>query len=250
MLSKNKTRLDQILISRNLAKDQREALALIMAGRVYSDNKLLSKPGMLVKNDLHIIVKRSKPHDYVSRAALKLIHGLEYFNINPDNMIAADLGCAIGGFTQVLLQRNIRKIYSVDVGYGEFDWNLRQDKKVILLERTNARYLTPELICDQLDLIVCDASFIRLSTILPATLKLAGKGAILIALIKPQFEVKKDQVGAGGIITDETLHLEVIAKVSAWITSQNWRILGVTDSPIKGTEGNKEFLIGAINETN
>jgi 23S rRNA (cytidine1920-2'-O)/16S rRNA (cytidine1409-2'-O)-methyltransferase len=245
MKSPPKIRLDQLLINQGLVNNLQEATALIMAGKIYNNDKKLDKAGLLVKQDLTLYIKSSKSHNYVSRAALKLKHGLEFFNIISSDKIAIDIGCAIGGFTQVLLENNVKKVYAVDVGYGEFDWKLRENPRVVLLERTNARFLNKDLIPDGLELIVCDASFIRLSTILPAALSLAKPGCKLIALIKPQFEVKKELVEKGGIVTDPNLHQHVISKVSEWLTNYKWQILGTTNSPIKGMEGNQEFLIGA-----
>ena len=227
-----------------MAKDEHEARALIIAGKIYTDHKTLTKAGEKFAIDINLSIK-GKSHDYVSRAALKLIHGLDYFNIDPKGLIAVDLGCAIGGFTQILLMRDIAKIYAVDVGYGEFSWKLRDNQRVILLERTNAKYLTFEHINDPLDLIVCDASFIGLEQILPSSLKLAKNNAMLLALIKPQFEISRGQEISKGIVTDPNLHSQVIERISSWLVSQNWQVLGVTPSPIKGSKGNQEFLICA-----
>lgn len=241
-----KTRLDLLLIERGFAIDQKTAGALIMSGQVFSQGKKLNKAGMLYNHDIHIEIKAHKPHNWVSRGGIKLSHALKYFAVNPAGSIAMDVGCAIGGFTEVLLSQNTKKIFAIDVGYGEFDWKLRNDNRVCLLERTNVRYISRQEIPDPVDLIVCDVSFISLTTALPAALSLAGPGAWLVALIKPQFEVAKHEVGKGGIVRNPELHQQVIDKIQTWLTDKcNWQVIGVTESPITGTEGNKEFFIGA-----
>jgi len=185
-----------------------------------------------------------KPHPYVSRGGVKLAHGLDHFAIDPADAVALDIGASTGGFTDVLLQRGARRVYAVDVGHGQLDWRLRQDERVIVRERCNARYLTRAEIPDPLDLVVCDASFISLKTVLPAALDLARPGAALVALVKPQFEVGKGRVGKGGVVRDPALHNEVCADIAAWLGDRpGWRVLGLTESPIRGPEGNVEFLI-------
>jgi 23S rRNA (cytidine1920-2'-O)/16S rRNA (cytidine1409-2'-O)-methyltransferase len=246
-----KKKLSELLVERNLAANEKEAQGLIIAGLVYSGTVRLEKPGAIYKNDIELLVKHKKSFKWVSRAGIKLDHALSHFQIPVPGRIAMDIGCAIGGFTEVLLENNAKKIYSVDVGYGEFAWKLRQDPRVCLLEKTNARFLTPAKIKDPIDLIVCDVSFIGLNLILPPAMKLASKNSHLIALIKPQFEVKKNQIGPKGIVTDPILHQEVIARIRFLIENEiGWKILDVIPSPIKGTEGNTEFLIGARNEFN
>jgi 23S rRNA (cytidine1920-2'-O)/16S rRNA (cytidine1409-2'-O)-methyltransferase len=239
-----KLRLDQILLNRDMVKDENEARSLILAGKVFTNHKILSKAGEKFNQDIPLFIK-PKEHNYVSRAAIKLAHGLDHFNIDPTNMVAIDVGCGTGGFSQILLERGADKIYGVDVGYGDFHWKLRNDPKIILLERTNAKYLTKLLIPDPLDLIVCDASFIGLEQILPSSMRLAKNNAKLLALIKPQFEIRKDQIQKGGIVKDTKLHQEVILKIYNWLISMNWQVIGVTESPITGMKGNKEFLISA-----
>jgi 23S rRNA (cytidine1920-2'-O)/16S rRNA (cytidine1409-2'-O)-methyltransferase len=241
---KNKAKLIELLLARQLAPDIFAARSLILSGKVYSDHRLLDKEGEMLKSDIALFIK-NKPHQYVSRAALKLAGGLSYFNIAVSGLVALDIGCGAGGFSQVLLEQNVKKLYAVDVGYGEFSWSLRQDARVVLLERTNAKNLNAELIPDKIDLLVCDASFIGLSQVLPAAMRLLIPGGKMIALIKPQFEVAKDTILNKGIVTDPKLHTQVITKISEWLESCHYEVLGVTPSPIKGTKGNIEFLIGA-----
>jgi 23S rRNA (cytidine1920-2'-O)/16S rRNA (cytidine1409-2'-O)-methyltransferase len=182
----------------------------------------------------------------VSRGGVKLAHALDHFGIDPTSLIGLDIGASTGGFTDVLLQRGARRVFAVDVGHGQFDWRLRQDPRVVLLERCNARHLTVGEITEPPDIIVCDASFIGLETVLPASLALAAPAGRLVALIKPQFEVGKGRVGKGGVVRDPALHAEVCERIVAWVGAQpGWQVLGVTESPLRGPEGNIEFLIAA-----
>ncbi|AIL64614.1 16S/23S rRNA (cytidine-2'-O)-methyltransferase TlyA [Rickettsiales bacterium Ac37b] len=240
-----KKKLSDILINRGLAQDEKSALALVMAGYVYTDEgKCLNKIGGIYYDDINLTLKLPKNHKWVSRAAIKLDHALKIFNLEIKNMIAIDIGCSTGGFTQVLLEYGANKVYAVDVAYGEIDWRLRNNSKIHLLERTNARYLTSSHIPELVDLIVCDASFIGLTTVIYAAMKLTKEQATLVALIKPQFEVAKDEVGKGGIVRDAHLHQIVINRIKSWFNEQNgWCVQEVIESPITGMEGNKEFLI-------
>ena len=188
---------------------------------------------------------RGTDHPWVSRGGIKLDHGLSHFGIDPSGLIALDIGASTGGFTDVLCQRGARRVYAVDVGYGQLDVRLRDDGRVAVLERTNARYLTQTQVPEPVDLIVCDASFIGLRTILPAPIALAGPGARLIALIKPQFEAGRGRVGKGGIVRDPAVHAEVCETIRDWLTAEHWPVIGLTESPIKGRDGNTEFLIAA-----
>ncbi len=215
-----------------------------MAGLVYSGERKLDKPGQPVGEDQPLLV-RGQDHPWVSRGGLKLVKGLDEFAIDPTGLTCLDVGASTGGFTDILLNREAAKVYAVDVGHGQFAWKLRHDPRVVLLEKTNARHLTREQIPDPIDLVVCDASFIGLETILPAALSLVAERAFLIALIKPQFEVGKGRVGKGGVVREPELHQEVSQRISAWLASlPGWRVLGVVESPITGPEGNKEFLLG------
>jgi 23S rRNA (cytidine1920-2'-O)/16S rRNA (cytidine1409-2'-O)-methyltransferase len=240
-----KTRLDQLLVERGLAESRTRAQALVMAGVVYSQERRLDKPGMAVAADLSLEV-RGRDHPWVSRGGVKLAHGLDHFGVDPTGWICLDVGASTGGFTDVLLTKGAAKVYAVDVGQGQLAWKLRQDGRVVVLEKTNARHLSAELVPDAIDLVVCDASFIGLEVVLPAPLSLAKPGALLISLIKPQFEVGKGNVGKGGIVRDPALHEEVCERISAWLAAQpGWEVLGLTASPILGPDGNKEFLIAA-----
>jgi 23S rRNA (cytidine1920-2'-O)/16S rRNA (cytidine1409-2'-O)-methyltransferase len=188
--------------------------------------------------------KRGQPHPYVSRGGLKLAKAIDHFAVPVTGRVALDVGASTGGFTDCLLQRGVAKVYAIDVGTNQLAWKLRTDPRVISMEKTNIRDVTRAQVPEPIDLIVCDASFIGLRTALPAALALAAPGAHLVALIKPQFEVGKGRVGRGGIVREPELHAEVCATISAWLAGQaGWRVLGITDSPIEGAEGNKEFLI-------
>lgn len=240
-----KCRLDQLLVDRGLAESRTKAQSLILAGLVFSADRRLDKAGQSVTVDSAIEV-RGKPHPWVSRGGVKLAHGLTHFAIDPAGAIGLDVGASTGGFTDVLLSRGAAKVYAVDVGHGQLDWRLRQDPRVVVLERTNARYLDRTLVPEAPGIVVCDASFIGLRTVLPAALALAAPGARLVALIKPQFEVGPERVGKGGVVRDPALHEAVCREISAWLAAlPGWRVLGVTRSPIDGPEGNREFLIGA-----
>ena len=216
-----------------------------MAGAVMSGTKRLDKPGALVASTIDLEIKGA-PHPYVSRGGLKLAHGLDHFKIDPKDCVCLDIGASTGGFTDVLLMRGAAKVYAVDVGRGQLAWKLRQDPRVVVLEGVNARNLTRDQVPDPADLVTCDASFISLEKILPAPLALAASSAVCVALIKPQFEVGKGQVGKKGVVRDPALHKEVCDRIKAWFEEQaGWRVMGITESPIRGPEGNIEFLIAA-----
>ncbi len=238
-------RLDQLLVERGLAETRARAQALVLAGEVWSGDKRLDKPGLRL-NDQAPLKLQSRDHPYVSRGGIKLDHGLTYFGFDPRDKVALDIGASTGGFTDVLLSRGAKKVFAVDVGHGQLAWKLRQDPRVVVLERVNARYLTNEQIPEPVDMIVCDASFIGLEIVLPAALALAAPNADLIALIKPQFEVGRGRVGRGGVVRDPALHAEVRSRIATWLGEQpGWQVIGTTESPIRGPDGNIEFLIGA-----
>ena len=238
-----KTRLDVTLVERGLAESRASAQRLVMAGLVFSGERRLEKAGQGIGADVALEV-RGQPHPYVSRGGLKLEKAIEHFAVPVAGRIALDVGSSTGGFTDCLLQRGATKVYAVDVGTNQLAWKLRSDPRVVSMEKTNMRAVTRTQIPEPIDVIVCDASFIGLRTVLPAALELAAPGAHLVALIKPQFEVGKGHVGKGGIVRDPELHTEVCDAILAWLAEQKgWRVLGVTASPITGAEGNKEFLI-------
>jgi 23S rRNA (cytidine1920-2'-O)/16S rRNA (cytidine1409-2'-O)-methyltransferase len=240
-----KIRLDMALVERGLAETRAAAQRLVMAGLVFSGERRLDKPGHAIAADMPIEV-RGQPHPYVSRGGLKLEKALDHFAIPVAGRVALDVGASTGGFTDCLLQRGAAKVYAIDVGTNQLAWKLRTDPRVISKEKTNIRGVTREQVPEPIELIVCDASFIGLRTALPAALALAAPGAHLVALIKPQFEVGKGRVGKGGIVREPALHAEVCATISEWLANQpGWRVLGITESPIEGADGNKEFLIAA-----
>jgi 23S rRNA (cytidine1920-2'-O)/16S rRNA (cytidine1409-2'-O)-methyltransferase len=240
-----KTRLDVALVERGLAETRAAAQRMIMAGLVFSNDKRLDKAGASVAADTALEV-RGQPHPYVSRGGLKLEKALDHFAIPVTGRIALDVGASTGGFTDCLLQRGVAKVYAIDVGTNQLAWKLRSDPRVVSMEKTNIRDVTPAQVPEPVDLIVCDASFIGLRTALPNALALAAPGAHLVALIKPQFEVGKGRVGKGGIVREPELHQEVAETITTWLgEQQGWSVLGVTDSPITGADGNKEFLISA-----
>ncbi|HYE51643.1 MAG TPA: TlyA family RNA methyltransferase [Azospirillaceae bacterium] len=243
-----KERVDVALVERGLVESRARAQALILAGLVYSDTVRIDKPGQTVTSEQPLSVK-GQDHPWVSRGGLKLVKGLDRFEIDPTGLTAIDVGASTGGFTDVLLARGAAKVYAVDVGHGQLAWKLRTDPRVVVMEKTNARHLTVEQVPDPVDLVVCDASFIGLATVLPAALDLTRPGARLVALIKPQFEVGKGRVGKGGVVREPELHREVCEAVSAWLSARpGWRVLGIDESPILGPEGNREFLIGGLRE--
>ncbi len=238
-----KSRLDTLLVDRGLVDSETKAQALILSGVVFSNERRLDKPGVPIDLDADIEI-RGKIHPWVSRGGLKLERALDHFQIDVSGFVCLDVGASTGGFTDVALSRGATKVYAVDVGRGQLAWKLRQDDRVVVLERRNARHLTEDHIPEPVDLIMCDASFIGLETVLPVPLTFAAPGAWLVALIKPQFEVGKGRVGKGGIVREPELHDEVRQRISAWLDGlPGWRVIGITDSPIKGADGNREFLI-------
>ncbi|SDE38010.1 TlyA family RNA methyltransferase [Kordiimonas lacus] len=239
-----KVRADVALVDRGLVESRAKAQALIMAGVVFSGETKILKAGQQIKDGQALEV-RGKEHDWVSRGGLKLEKGLKEFGVDPTGLVAIDVGASTGGFTDVLLQGGAQKVYAVDVGHGQLAWKLRQDDRVVVMEKTNARYLDAEAIPDPIDIVVCDASFISLKTVLPAAMALVKPGGRLIALIKPQFEVGRENVGKGGVVRDPELHTAVCADMQAWLNDEmdGWTACGLTESPIKGPEGNIEFLL-------
>lgn len=216
-----------------------------MAGVVFAGERKITKAGDTIAEETGLEVK-GRDHPWVSRGGLKLDHALTHFGWDITNAVVIDVGASTGGFTDVALTRGAARVYAVDVGHGQLAWKLRQDERVVVLEKTNARHLTTEIIPEPVDLVVCDASFIGLKTVLPAAMALTRPHARLAALIKPQFEVGKERVGKGGVVRDPELHAEVCADIEAWMNAQpGWHVVGITQSPITGPEGNIEFLIAA-----
>ena len=242
-----KIRADQLLVSRSLVESRSRAQALIMAGAVFSGARKVAKAGDMLPEDAPLEV-RGKDHPWVSRGGVKLDHGLAHFGFGVAGAVALDVGSSTGGFTDVLLSREAARVYAVDVGTNQLAWKLRQDPRVVVHEQTNARSLDASIVPEPVDVIVCDASFIGLAKVLEAPLKLARAGAKLVALVKPQFEAGREEVGKGGVVRDPTVHARVCEEVKAWVESQGWTVLGVTPSPITGPEGNVEFLLGAIRD--
>jgi len=240
-------RADQMLVDRGLIESRARGQALILAGLVYSGERKIDKAGQLLKSDAPLEV-RGRDHPWVSRGGIKLAHGLEHFGWSVAGMVAIDVGSSTGGFTDVLLSGGATRVYAVDSGTNQLAWKLRNDPRVVVLEQTNARYLSTREIPEQVDLIVCDASFISLAKVLAAAIVLAKAGGRLMALIKPQFEAGRDEVGKGGVVRDPAVHARVCDAAVAWIQARGWHSLGVTPSPITGPEGNVEFLMAAVRD--
>ena len=239
-----KIRIDQLLVERGLADSRTRAQALIMAGLVMLGDKRADKAGQQVADDAEITVK-GQDHPWVSRGGVKLAHALEAFAIDVAGAVAIDVGSSTGGFTDVLLSKGAAKVFAVDSGTNQLAWKLRDDNRVIVHEQTSARILTEHHITEPVDLVVCDASFIGLSKVLERPLTFAKAGAQLVALIKPQFEAGRNEVGKGGVVRDAGVHSRVCAEVQDWLESIGWAVKGLTESPITGPKGNVEFLVWA-----
>jgi 23S rRNA (cytidine1920-2'-O)/16S rRNA (cytidine1409-2'-O)-methyltransferase len=239
-----KTRIDQLLVARGLAESRTRAQALVMAGIVFSGEAKVTKPGQQVADDAPLDV-RGRDHPWVSRGGLKLAHAIEHFGLDPDGVTAMDVGSSTGGFTDVLLTKCAAHVIAVDSGTNQLAWKLRRDPRVTVLEQTSARILTPEMIPQPYSWVVCDASFISLAKVLEVPLRLAQPHCRLVALIKPQFEVGREEVGKGGVVRDAALHARVCEEVRGWLEADGWDVQGIVQSPITGPEGNVEFLISA-----
>ena len=234
-----------MLVARGLVESRTRAQALIMAGKVFSGDRAVAKAGDMLPEDAALSV-RGQDHPWVSRGGVKLDHALRHFGLSPIGRICLDIGASTGGFTDVLLTHGAAKIHAVDVGHGQLAWKLRSDPRLVVHEKTNARYLTAAAIPDRITVLVCDASFIGLSTVLPASLALCTPLSWAVALIKPQFEAGPGAVGSKGVVRDPEVHAAVCARVEAWWSGlPGWTVLGIEESPITGPEGNKEFLIAA-----
>lgn len=237
-----KERLDKLLVQRGLVMSRERARALILAGKVIVDDHRVDKAGAQVHVDSDLRLK-GEDIPYVSRGGLKLEKALREFTVIVRDKIAIDVGASTGGFSDCLLQFGAKKVYAVDVGYGQLAWGLREDPRIVNLERSNIRHLQPSQLDDIPTLAVIDASFISLAKVLPNTLSLLTDDAEVIALIKPQFEVGKGQVGKGGVVKDRSLHDQVVQQICNLVTELNCQVLGITESPILGPKGNREFLI-------
>ena len=242
----NKIRIDQLLVERGLAESRTRAQALVMAGHVMLGDTKALKPGQQVADDAAVTVKGTD-HPWVSRGGIKLAHALTEFGIEVADMVTMDVGSSTGGFTDVLLMNGAAKVYAVDSGTNQLAWKLRQDERVIVHEQTSARILTEAHIPESVDIIVCDASFIGLAKVLERPLTFAKPGAQLVALIKPQFESGRDEIGKGGVVRNEAVHQRVCDEVQMWLVEKGWTIQGLTTSPITGPQGNVEFLVWAKN---
>ncbi|RDV02795.1 TlyA family RNA methyltransferase [Sphingorhabdus pulchriflava] len=244
-MAKPKIRIDQLLVERGLAESRTRAQALVMAGHVMLGDKKAGKPGLQVAEDAEVSVK-GQEHPWVSRGGIKLAHALNQFGIDVTGTVAIDVGSSTGGFTDVLLSKGATKVYAVDSGTNQLAWKLRQDSRVVVHEQTSARILTADHIPERVDLIVCDASFISLAKVLERPMSFAKPGAQMVALIKPQFEAGRGEVGKGGVVRDAAIHSRVCEEVSAWLEDSGWAVKGLTESPITGPKGNVEFLIWSI----
>lgn len=239
-----KIRADQLLVDSGLAESRARAQALILAGLVFLGDRKIDKAGQQVAQDAELEVK-GRDHPWVSRGGIKLAHAIEDFALDVTGMTAIDVGSSTGGFTDVLLTNGAARVYAVDSGTNQLAWKLRSDPRVIVHEQTSARILTADHIPELVDIIVCDASFISLAKVLERPISFARPGAHLVALIKPQFEAGREEVGKGGVVRDPAVHGRVCQEVSDWLTAQGWTVNGLTTSPITGPQGNVEFLIHA-----
>lgn len=237
----NKTRLDVLLVERGMLESRQKAQAVIMAGQVYVEQQKVDKPGTAVANDANIEV-RGHGLRYVSRGGLKLEKAMACWPISLAGKICADIGASTGGFTDCMLQNGAEKVYAVDVGYGQLDWKLRNDPRVVCLERTNARYLSTDQIPESLDFASIDVSFISLKLIFPALYDLLREGGEVACLIKPQFEAGREKVGKKGVVRDSAVHREVLEHFLEYAKDNHFTVLGITYSPIRGPEGNIEYL--------
>ncbi|MBI4683511.1 MAG: TlyA family RNA methyltransferase [Nitrospirae bacterium] len=236
-----KTRLDKLLFEKGLVESREKAKAVILEGHVLVNGIVVDKAGALVKSDDDLTVKNKMP--YVSRGGQKLEHAIRHFDIDVKDKIAMDVGASTGGFTDCLLKHDAAKVYAIDVGYGQFSWILRTDEKVVLLEKTNIRYIDKDLVYDEIDIITIDVSFISLLKVIPKVLEFLKPSGAIVALIKPQFEAGRKDIGKGGVIRNETKRLEIVEKIKSETEKMGLKVMGVIESPLKGPKGNVEYLI-------
>lgn len=234
-----KKRLDVLLVERGLAETREKAQALILAGDVSVDGRTVNKAGTAVANESEVVLAQGLR--YVSRGGLKLEHALDALGVDPSGLIALDAGASTGGFTDCMLQRGAARVYAIDVGYGQLDWRLRNDARVVTIERTNIRYLSA--LPESVDLATADLSFISLTLVLPVIGRFVKPDGRMLVLVKPQFEAGRDQVGKGGVVRDPSVHRAVLAKVRDWALTADWQVQGATPSPILGPAGNREFFL-------
>jgi len=239
-----KQRADQLVHDRGLAESRSRAAALIIAGLVFSGDRKILKPGEMLAESA-VIEVRGRDHPWVSRGGVKLAFGLDHFGWDVSGAVALDIGSSTGGFTDVLLTRGAARVYAIDSGTNQLAWKLRQDPRVIVHEKTNARYLTAAEIPEAINLMVCDASFIGLAKVMATPLTFAAPTARAIVLVKPQFEADRHEIGKGGVVRDPVVHQRVCASATAWFVAQGWQVAGICASPITGPEGNVEFLLAA-----
>jgi 23S rRNA (cytidine1920-2'-O)/16S rRNA (cytidine1409-2'-O)-methyltransferase len=237
-----KERLDKLLVERGFIQSRERSRALIMAGKVTVEGKVIDKPGTQVDVEAKLQL-RGEDSPYVSRGGGKLEGALHVLGVEPRGMVVMDVGASTGGFTDCILQKGARKVYAVDVGYGQLAWKLQKDPRIVNLERRNIRYLKREEVQEEVDLILIDTSFISIEKFLPHLLGFLRKGGFILSLVKPQFEVGKGEVGKGGVVRDSTLHQKVIHRISRFSRELGLKVLGVTESPLLGPRGNKEFFI-------
>ena len=239
----NNKRLDSFLVGMGIVKSRQRAVSLIMSGNIYIAGEKIDKPGKLIKKKQIIRIKKND-NPWVSRGGLKLAKAIDNFKIKVKDKVCADLGCSTGGFSDVLLKNGAKKIFAIDVGYGQFDWRLRNSKNIILLERTNAKFINSKVITELVDLLVCDVSFISLKKVILPFKNLLKEKFEIIALIKPQFEASKELVGKKGIIRDEKIHENICVNINSWFVENFFPdVVEIINSPILGQKGNKEFLI-------
>jgi 23S rRNA (cytidine1920-2'-O)/16S rRNA (cytidine1409-2'-O)-methyltransferase len=234
-----KRRIDSLLVEKGLAGSRTKAQALVMAGEVAVGGKAVTKAGALVAEEAEITVLQPPP--FVSRGGIKLTHALDQFKLDVSAKVAADIGASTGGFTDCLLQRGAKRVYAIDVGYGQLDYRLRQDKRVVVMERVNARY--PVSLPEKVDLVTVDLSFISVEKVIPSVVQLLKDGGYLVVLLKPQFEARRSEVGKGGVIKKPLVHARVLGRFIAWVVGHGFRLGGLVASPILGAEGNMEFFL-------